>query len=136
MSFNLNSPKITLLYAGIMGLFYVALTLNVIRLRRSKLVGIGHGENPECPLFRAVRIHGNFSEFVPMILILMTLDEMTGRNIYFLHAMGVLLFIGRVGHYLGITKTHKGSPERIIGMMLTFSVLIALSGMLIFKGLS
>lgn len=136
MLFNLTAPKISLIYAGVMGLFYVALTVNVIKLRRTKLVGIGHGDNPECPLFRAVRIHANFAEFVPLILLLMTLDEVTGRHPFVIHAMGALLFLGRVGHYLGITKTHKGSTERVAGMMMTFAALIILSGLLLVKGLA
>ena len=136
MLFNYSSPKITLLYAGILGLMYFALSLNVILQRRAKLVGIGHSSDPNCPLFRAVRIHGNFSEFVPFLIFLLALDEVTGRNSLTLHLFGSAIVLGRLGHFLGIRKTHKGSSERTIGMMLTFITLITLSVLLIVKGAS
>jgi uncharacterized membrane protein YecN with MAPEG domain len=135
MLLNLTLPQITLLYSGIMGLFYIVLTFNVIRLRRSKMVGLGHEMNPECPLFRAVRIHGNFSEYVPFILILMTLDEMTGRQAWVTHMFGLILFFGRIAYSLGITQTHLKSPGRFIGMISTLLCLLSLSLMLIYKGL-
>lgn len=129
-------PKITLLYTGLLGLFYVALSFNVIRLRRSKLVGLGHDNDPHDPLFRAVRIHGNFSEYIPLLLLMMVLDEMTGRSPLWLHAMGILLLASRVLHMIGITSTHKKSFGRLSGMMITLNLLIISSILLILKGLA
>ncbi|MFP5384958.1 MAG: MAPEG family protein [Bacteriovoracia bacterium] len=136
MLFNLSAPKISLLYAGIMGIFYFLLSVNVINQRRKKLVGLGHDSDPRCPLFRSVRIHGNFNEYVPLILLLLVLDEVTGRNKMVLHFLGTLLVLGRIGHFIGITKSHKTSAGRFIGTIMTFVCLITLSVFLVTKGLS
>ena len=136
MLFNLHAPKISLLYAGVLGIFYFLLSANVINQRRKKLVGLGHDSDPKCPLFRSVRIHGNFNEYVPLILLLLVLDEVTGRNKIVLHSLGSLLILGRIGHFIGITKSHKTSPGRFIGTVMTFGCLITLSVFLIMKGLS
>lgn len=135
MLFSLTAPKISLLYAGLMGLFYTALTFNVIRLRRAKLVGLGHDQNPQCPLFRAVRIHGNFAEYVPFILLVLALDEVTGRSSWVTHFFGVTLFLGRLAYTIGITQTHGKSAGRFSGMIMTLACLVSLSIMLIMKGL-
>lgn len=128
-------PRVTLLYAGIMGLFYLAISLYVVRQRTQKKIGLGHDNDPSSPLFRAVRIHANFSEFVPFILFLFLLDEMTGRNPLVLHALGFSLLIARCAHYAGIKKTDRSSPERLIGMAVTMICLVVPSALLILKGL-
>ena len=135
MLYDLILPKVTYLYAGILGIFYFLLSANVIRLRTQLKVGIGHDNNPECPLFRAVRIHANFNEFVPFILLLMMMDEMTGRSSMFVHTFGVALIVSRVSHSVAITKSHKGSSLRVFGAGLTFTVMLVLSFLLIIKGL-
>ena len=52
------------LYVGLMILMGIVLQIRVIRLRRSKLIGIGDGQDKE--LARAIRVHGNFAENVPV----------------------------------------------------------------------
>ncbi len=135
MLFDVIVPKVTFLYAGIHGIIYFLLSANVIRLRTAKKVGLGHDNNPECSLFRAVRIHANFGEFVPFILLLMMMDEMTGRSAMFVHAFGSLLILSRASHYFGITKTHGASSLRVFGAGTTFLLLLMLSFLLIIKGL-
>ncbi len=135
MLYDLILPKVSYLYAGIMGVFYFLLSANVIRLRTKLKVGIGHDNNPECPLFRAVRIHANFNEFVPFIILLMMMDEMTGRSAMFVHAFGLALIVSRVSHFMAITKSHRGSNLRVFGASVTFSVMLVLSFLLIIKGL-
>lgn len=128
-------PKVTMLYAGLLGIMYFLLTAMVIRQRAATKTGLGHNPDPSCPLFRAVRIHGNFAEFVPFILFLMALDEMSGRSQWIVHAFGFALLIARMCHYIGIKKSDKGSPERVIGAASTFTLLITLSVLLVIKGI-
>lgn len=135
MLYDLVLPKVTYLYAGIMGILYFLLSANVIKLRTKLKVGIGHDTNPECPLFRAVRIHSNFSEYVPFIILLMLMDEMTGRSSMFVHAFGIALIVSRVSHFVAITKSHRGSNLRVFGATVTFAVMLVLSFLLIIKGL-
>ena len=60
------------------------------RLKRS----IGDGGDPT--LLQTIRRHGNFIEWVPFTLILLTLAEVQGTRALWLHAAGILLVIGRV----------------------------------------
>ena len=54
--------------AGLLGLLGVVLTLQVGRLRGQKHVSLGDGGDPE--LLAAIRAHGNFMEFTPILLLL------------------------------------------------------------------
>ena len=128
-------PKVTMLYSGLLGVMYFLLTAMVIRQRGLTKTGLGHEPDPASPLFRAVRIHGNFHEYVPFILFLMALDEFSGRNPLIIHAFGFALLVARMCHYLGIKKSDKGSPERMIGAATTFTLLITLSTLLVIKGI-
>ena len=65
-------------------------------------------------------------ETVPIALILLVTMELTGASDTWLHALCAALVIGRVIHYLGITKI---LPEyfRGIGMMATLGSVIVSS---------
>lgn len=128
-------PKATMIYAGLLGVMYFVLTAMVIRLRNITKTGLGHDTDPASPLFRAVRIHGNFAEFVPFILLLLALDEMSGRSLIAVHIMGALLVAARIFHYVGVTKSHTKSFGRMFGAIITFSLLLVLSTLLLIKGI-
>ena len=50
--------SLTGFYASLLGILYIGLAFNIIRLRRKFKVGIGSGDNKF--LAKAIRIHGNF----------------------------------------------------------------------------
>ncbi|HXH30086.1 MAG TPA: MAPEG family protein [Bacteriovoracaceae bacterium] len=133
---ELQLPRITMLYAGVLGIFYFILSVDVIRYRWKEKKGLGHGTDPESGLYKRIRIHGNFMEYIPFILLLMALDELTGRSSAYLHFVGAALFLGRVGHSLGLKKTQGPSVGRTIGMGTTFCTLLLLCFNLIFKSVS
>ncbi len=87
---------ITALYTALLSLLYLALSINVTRLRFKYRVSLGAGEVPK--LDRAMRAHGNFIEYVPLILILMWFLELLGISTTVLHLMGGSLFFGRLSH--------------------------------------
>ena len=128
-------PYVTFLYTGIFGLFYFALTAYVVRHRFKEKKIFGHNTDVTSSLHRAIRIHGNFYEYVPFILFMMALDEMSGRSIPMVHAFGMALLVGRLAHFVGLRKTHSSSLPRGAGALLTFIVMIILSVLLIYKGL-
>lgn len=132
---SLILPKVTMLYAGLAGVMYFVLTAMVIRLRASTKTGLGHDADPTSPLFRAVRIHGNFAEFVPFILLLMAFDELSGRTQLIMHVFGIVLIVSRILHYQGVTQSHAKSTGRMLGAMGTFTLLLVLSTLLIIKGI-
>ena len=127
------APPITGFYLGILSLFYLGLGTRVIWIRRRDLVGLGHGENRV--LQRAIRAHGNFSEWVPMLLIAMLFLEFEGIGRVPIHLFGISLVISRILHAIGLTKSSGKSWGRFLGAGLSF-MLLALAGVtLIYQAL-
>jgi len=74
------SPEIafavTPIYAGLLGLLFVGLSLWVVARRVRARAASGDGGDPA--LSDAIRAHGNFAEYVPLALILMAMGEALG----------------------------------------------------------
>lgn len=119
------SIEITAFYASLLALLFIVLTFRVIHLRLTNKVGLGDGE--VSALSKAVRIHGNFAEFIPLALLLMLLLELNGGSAMWLHVTGAVLFIGRVMHAIGITKSKGTTIYRQVGLLSTCLVLLGLS---------
>ena len=117
---------ITPVYASLLGLLLVLLSLRVVRLRRMTGASLGVGQEPL--LGRAVRVHGNFSEYVPMALILMLcLELLNPGERGLVHGAGSVLLLGRVLHAYGLSQAKEDFRFRVSGMACTMTVLIGLS---------
>lgn len=116
---------ITSFYAGLIGLFYFALSMNVIRNRFRYKQSLGAGG--EAKMEKAIRIHGNFSEYVPLIIVMMGFLEVGKSPENWLHGFGISLIIGRLLHAYGLGFVQGTSKSRTFGMILTFSALIGCS---------
>lgn len=116
---------ITGLYAGLLGLIFFALSMQVIKVRRKHMVSLGDGNIDD--LQRATRAHANFSEYVPVCIILLLIAELTSQAGVFLHICGIALVFGRIAHAYGLVTKAGASWGRISGTLATFTVLIALS---------
>ena len=110
-------PHITGVYAALIGLLAVYLTVNVIRYRRRFAVGAGDGGHPE--LLQAVRAHGNLTENAPLGLILIGSAEALGANHNLIYVLGALLLIGRLAAAWGLGNSTGTSQGRQIGAVLT-----------------
>ncbi len=130
----MSTLPMTSLFAALLTLLYIVLAIRIIRLRWRERVGIGTGES--LPLKAAVRVHGNFSEYVPLGLILLGLMEFNGASDTILVAMGGLLLIARIFHAIGLTKSIGVSIYRTIGVLGTFSMLLVSAGFLLGTWLS
>ncbi|MDN7123405.1 MAPEG family protein [Pseudidiomarina terrestris] len=117
---------ISMLYAGLLALLYFVLAALVIRLRWRDRVGIGTGESKDLEV--AVRIHGNFAEYVPFLLLLLVLMELSGASGMLLHTVGGLLFVARVCHAIGLRMSIGPSWARTVGVLGTFIVLLVQAG--------
>jgi len=117
---------VTGIYAGFLAIMLVVLTKRVVNLRYAKKIGIETGADKE--MTQAVRVHGNFTEYVPIILILMGILELNGTPSVYLHVMGSVLIISRISHAIGLGRTTRGGKLRVYGMYATVVLLVAGGG--------
>jgi len=112
---------ITAIYAGLLGIMLVVISTGVIRERGRAQVSLGDGGNKR--LNRWIRVQGNFSEYVPMGLILMALAEFRGAPELAVHALGILLLGGRLMHAVGLTRKRSANGWRSAGVAATYIAL-------------
>ena len=124
---------ITGLYTGILGLMLVVLILRVAMRRLKYKVGLGDGGIGD--LTQAMRVHGNFIETVPIMLIMMVLMEESLVSTWILHAFGSGIIATRLLHAYGITRSAGHSFGRKTGIMLSLLLLTVGSVILITKAL-
>ncbi|HLV49155.1 MAG TPA: MAPEG family protein [Aliidiomarina sp.] len=113
---------ITSLFAALLTLLLLVLSFRIIAIRRRERIGIGIGESK--PLAVAVRIHGNFTEFVPMAVILLAFMEFANASAMMLYICGSVLFLARISHAIGLSKSVGTSAYRAFGVLGTFGVLL------------
>jgi len=125
---TITDMPVTLGTAGILGLFYVYLSLRVVLARGKSKVSLGDGsagsvaagkESEASALMIACRAHGNFIEYVPFALILMGGIEAAGASRLFLQILALLLIAGRILHPLGLSRPIP-NPFRAGGTILTW----------------
>ena len=122
---------ITALYAGILGLFYVALSIHVIQGRFKYRVSVGDGGSKA--MQRRIRLHGNFIEYTPLALILMILVEQANYSAVLVHGLAMVLVVGRLFHIYGFATKEGPSVARAGGMAMTFGVILTASVLCIFS---
>ena len=112
--------QITSMVATLAAVALVALSV-AVSLRRMK-VGVRLGFGEDTLLMRRIRAQGNFTEYVPMALILMGLAEYRHASAAMLWAMAVLLVAGRGLHCAGIMTGR--TALRAPGMLATYAALL------------
>jgi uncharacterized membrane protein YecN with MAPEG domain len=110
-------------YAALLALLFMALSARTIRLRRRHRIAMGDGDNSE--LRRAMRVHANFAEYVPLALLLVFFVEADGAPILWVHLLGGALLCGRALHAWGVSQPRENFRYRVSGMVLTFGVMAA-----------
>jgi uncharacterized membrane protein YecN with MAPEG domain len=118
------------LYAALFALLFVALSVRTLRLRRSLRIAIGDSGNER--MLRAMRVHSNFAEYVPLSLLLILLVETQGAHALLVHALCLCLFVGRLSHAFGVSRTKENYRYRVFGMALTFTTLVTSAAYLLF----
>ena len=118
-------PIIVPTYAAILVLIFVFLSARVIQMRASAKIGIGTGNDPA--MERRIRVHGNFSEYVPLSLLLLTFMEMLHLSRYLIHVLCIVLIVARIVHAIGVTPVNENFPMRVGSVLATFAVLVIAS---------
>ena len=121
---NIAAPLLSIVpvYTAIFGLMFVYLSICVIKQRRSAKVSIGDGDNPA--LRKSIAVHNNFSQYVPLALLLISFVELNHASAAITHGLCACLLIGRVAHAYGLAQPVQMMKLRQIGVLLTFGVII------------
>lgn len=112
------SLPITALYAGLLALLFLVLSIRVVQRRGAAGINLGDGGDPA--LNRRIRAHANFAEYVPLLLILLALLEGGGAPAWLLHALGIALVAARLGHGYALAFARHFPPGRMVGTALSF----------------
>lgn len=115
-------PLITGQYASALGLVFAVLSIQTLRLRRKLRIRLGDGGNPS--MLRAIRVHANFAEYVPLCLGLMFLTEVQSAPTWFVHGLGMTLIAARLIHATGVGQAEEKIIFRAIGVVLTLGTLL------------
>lgn len=113
---------VTPIYASLLALLLVWLSLEVIRQRRRARISVGDGGDKT--LLKAIRAQANCAEYAPTGLILLGLAELQGAPGWALHLLGLSLVAGRVMHAYGFSRTPQIVALRQAGMVLTYVMLV------------
>lgn len=113
----MTSMETAVLYAGLFVLFFLALKINVGRVRVDEKIVFGDGGNER--LQRALRVQGNAVEDVPVTLVgILGLGALAGP-VWLIHALGAAFLLGRLFHAIGLGGSSGGSPGRSLGTLLS-----------------
>ena len=130
----MHLPSITATYLGILALLYLVLGLQVSRLRRGHRVLFGDGDNIK--LRSAIRAHGNFVEYVPFIVLMVAILEMSGTPATGVHLLMGALLVARLLHPLGMyvgPRTLQFQICRVGGILLTLLVMLCAALLLLWR---
>jgi hypothetical protein len=117
---------ITAVFTGILAVMLAAISIRVTRLRARKKISLSDGGDKE--MTAAIRVQGNFTEYVPMALLLMGLLESAGMKHWIVYLFGALLVVARIAHAYALYTGFF--PARVAGTSMTWA-LIAIGGLLV-----
>ena len=113
---------VTPLYAALLALWFVVLSLRVVQRRRAAKVSLGDGG--DALLQRAIRGQANFAEYVPLALLLLLVIELSRFSLYLVHALGIALLVARLLHGYAMAFRSEFRFGRLWGAMITFVILV------------
>ena len=120
----MNNLLLTSTFASLFTLFYLFLSFRIGYLRGSpvmKLIFKMGEEIPETKLHRNVRAHGNFSEYVPIFLVLLLIIETLGQSSFdYLLTTCLIFSYGRLAHAICFAFYDSNPFLRISGMLCTY----------------
>ena len=112
---------VTPLYAAVLALMFVAMSVRTLRLRRQLRIAVG--DKGDQQMLRAMRVHANFAEYVPFSLLLIYMFETRSGTGVLIHALCVCLIVGRFSHAYGLSRVEEDYRYRVFGMSMTFTAL-------------
>lgn len=117
------------LYVGLNLLLTLVLAINVVRHRFK-----GESGDPVA-LEKAVRAHGNNTEYVPIILVGLGVMAMMGASAQTISILGGTLFVARVFHAYGIQQAKVPNVFGMVGNIVTWLVMLCVATTLILQAM-
>ncbi len=118
------------LWGGLLLLLMLVLAVLVTRQRRRHGVTLGDEGIEE--LTRAIRAFGNAAEYAPAGIAALAILAVVGANPIVVHAVGVLLVLGRLAHALGLSRSAGVSIGRLSGTIMTWLAFLIAGALLLF----
>ena len=119
-------------YASLLGIWLIVLSLRVIALRGNPAFKwFAFGNLGEISLQRAIRGHGNLTEYAPIFLILLYFVEASIIDVNSVHWYGSVFLLGRLMHGICFGFLEKNLFLRVGGTVLTLFPILGLSVVLL-----
>lgn len=126
-----SNLAVAALYASVLGLLGVLLTVRVI-LNRVR-TGVNAGDGGDSGLAQAQRAHGNFVEQAPLALLLLVLSAAVGTPVKLLHGLGIVLVVARAANAWALSHSLGPSTGRQAGAGMTILVVAGLAGSILYR---
>ncbi len=127
-----NIP-LTILYTGLFGLLMAILSIRVSFARARADIEFGNGGKPD--LTTRIRVFGNFTEHVPIMLGMFLVLELAHTRPLLLHGLGTGLLLVRIIHAVCLKVESPPTPWRRMGRFVsalgTWLILLTMSLLLI-----
>lgn len=117
---------ITPIYAAILAIMMIGLSMYVSALRANQDVSIGAGTDPH--LLERIRRHGNFVESVPLALLAIAMAEASGLSALWVHVSGIVLVLSRIIQPIGLCHNKTFTALRLSGNLGTFAAILIPAG--------
>jgi uncharacterized membrane protein YecN with MAPEG domain len=124
------TPIVVPAYAAIFGIMLVVLSVRVAGMRRKTQTALGSGGHKM--LERRIRVQGNFTEYVPITLLLLAFAEMQGWWRPLLHILCAALLIARIAHAYGVGQEREDIRIRASATVTTASIIIVTALLLLY----
>jgi len=114
----MTSAHAAALWAGLHMVLLLTLSIRVVRKRQQHKVALGDGGLPD--LAQAIRAFGNATEYIPAGLAVLALFAVLDAAPLVTHMVGLFLFVGRVIHAVGLSRSGEATLPRAAGVVLTW----------------
>lgn len=114
--------EITAIYTAALGLLAVGLGFATVIMRAKS--GVSWGDGGNFALQKAIRAHGNLTEYMPVFLVILLLLENTDMSANWLHGLGAVFLAGRLvsAFYFWVSQQFALRVIALWGAVLPISV--------------
>jgi uncharacterized membrane protein YecN with MAPEG domain len=84
-------------------------------------IALGDGKDKQ--LKRAIRVHGNYAEYVPLTLIMIYFVEIQSQNLLLVHGLCIAFVIARLSHIYGVSQIRENIVFRTFALFITGCVI-------------